>query len=111
MRILLDECVPARLRKIFPSHAVQTVTETGWRTAKDGPLLTFAEQRFDAFITVDRKLERQVEVSGLRLGIVVARVLNNRLDGFESIFTELNAAVDKISPGQTIQVVSPALKI
>ncbi|SPE36884.1 hypothetical protein SBA6_600015 [Candidatus Sulfopaludibacter sp. SbA6] len=49
MRILLDECVPARLKRAFPGHAVQTVTETEWRTSKDGPLLTFAQKRFDVF--------------------------------------------------------------
>ena len=34
----LLECVPARLKRAFPGHAVQTVTESEWRTRKDGPL-------------------------------------------------------------------------
>jgi predicted nuclease of predicted toxin-antitoxin system len=42
VRILLDECVPARLKRAFPDHAVQSVTRTSWRTSKDGPLLSFA---------------------------------------------------------------------
>jgi hypothetical protein len=38
---------------------VSTVTEAGWRTSKDGPLLAFAQDRFDVFVTVDRRLESQ----------------------------------------------------
>ena len=110
MRILLDECVPARLKKAFPGHAVQSVTQTGWRTSTDGPLLSFAEKRFDVFVTVDRKLETQNDLSQFRLGFIIARVPNNRLDGFIPIFNELNAAVAKVRPGEVIHIVSPELK-
>jgi hypothetical protein len=60
---------------------VQTVTETGWHTSKDGPLLSFAQDRFDVFITVDRKLETQNVLGKFKLGFIIARVPNNRLDG------------------------------
>ena len=101
MLILLDECVPARLRKAFPGHAVLTVTQTGWRTSKDGALLAFVQDRFDVFVTVDRQLEKQNDLSHLRLGFLVARVPNNRLDGFEPIFSQLNAAAKRVRHGAT----------
>jgi predicted nuclease of predicted toxin-antitoxin system len=34
MRLLLDECVPARLRKALASHQVSTVPEEGWSGVK-----------------------------------------------------------------------------
>lgn len=110
MRVLLDECVPVRLKKAFSGHAVQHVTQTGWRTSKDGPLLSFAQDRFDVLVTVDRKLETQNNLSMFRIGFVIARVPNNRLDGFESIFEQLNAAANKVRQGEIIHVVSPDLK-
>jgi hypothetical protein len=110
VRILLDECVPARLKKAFPGHAVQTVSETGWRSSKDGPLLSFAQDRFDVFITVDRKLETQNDLGKLRLGFIVARVPNNRLDVFAPIFEQLNAAAGKVRRGEIIHVLSPELR-
>lgn len=110
MLILLDECVPARLRKAFPGHAVQTVTQTGWRTSKDGALLAFAQDRFDVFVTVDRQLEKQNDLSHLRLGFLVARVPNNRLDGFEPIFSQLNAAAKRVRHGEVIHIVSPEIR-
>lgn len=85
MRILLDECVPARLKKAFPDHAVQTVT-------------------------VDRNLETQNDLRKFRLGFILARVPNNRLEGFEPIFEQLNAAAAKVRRGEIIWVVSPELK-
>jgi predicted nuclease of predicted toxin-antitoxin system len=34
MRLLLDECIPARLRKAIASHQVSTVPEEGWSGVK-----------------------------------------------------------------------------
>lgn len=107
MRIVLDECVPARLKRAFPGHAVLSVTETGWRTSKDGLLLGFAQDRFDVFVTVHPRLETQIDLSKFRLGFIVARVPNNRLEGFRPIFEKLNAAAAKVRPGEIIHVFSP----
>jgi len=105
VRVLLNECVPARLRRAFPGHAVQTVTQTGWRSSKDGTLLGFAQDRFDVFVTVDRKLETQNDLSKFRLGFIIAHVPNNRLDGFEPIFEQLNAAAGRVRQGEIIHVI------
>ncbi len=39
MRLLLDECLPARLRHDLPGHEVQTVPGMGWAGIKNGKLL------------------------------------------------------------------------
>jgi predicted nuclease of predicted toxin-antitoxin system len=104
VRILLDECVPARLRRAFPGYAVKTVTECGWRSGKDFALLAFAEKAFDIFVTVDRKLARENDLSRYRLGFVVAGVLNNRLEAFEPLFEDLRLAAQNVKPGQMIFV-------
>ena len=57
MRLLLDESVPARLRRHLPNHSVRTVVELGWRGIKNGQLLVLATAEFDAFVTVDKNLE------------------------------------------------------
>src|ERR1700733_3261215 len=103
----LYECVPARLKRPFPGHAVQSVTETGWRASKDGPLLSFAQDRFDVVVTVDRRLETQNDLGKFRLGFIIARVPNNRLDGFTAIFEQLNAAAARVRRGEIIHVVTP----
>jgi predicted nuclease of predicted toxin-antitoxin system len=40
MRILLDECLPRRLRRELPGHDVRTVPEMGWSGKKNGALLS-----------------------------------------------------------------------
>ena len=107
MRILLDECVPARLKAAFPGHAVHTVTEIGWRTSNDRPLLEFAQGRFDVFVTIDRKLEKQYDLAAFHLGFVIARVPNSRLEAFRPILAELKAAAERVGPGHVIQVQHP----
>lgn len=39
MRLLLDECVPRRLKRELPGHDVTTVSEAGWAGVKNGELL------------------------------------------------------------------------
>lgn len=107
MRILLDECVPATLKKAFPAHSVQTVTEAGWRTAEDESLLAFAQARFDVFVTVDRKLELQIDLTQFELGFVVARVPSNRIEAFEPILQELAKAVESVRRRQVLHVSAP----
>ncbi len=109
MRILLDECLPARLKRAFPGHAVQTVTQAGWRSTKDGPLLKFAQGRFDVFITVDGKLEHENDLSRYNLAFIIVRVPNNRLESFQPIFERLNASAEAVRAGEVIHVASRGL--
>ena len=59
MRLLLDECVPARLSRALAGHEVLTVGKAGWSGVKNGKLLALAAAKFDAFITVDKNLPYQ----------------------------------------------------
>ena len=89
MRILIDECVHRGVKAAFPGHAVKTASECGWRSSKDGPLLAFPEQRFDVFVTIDRNLERQHNLTKLWLGFVGARVPCNQIGSYHPILLAL----------------------
>lgn len=48
MRILLDECMPRRLRRELPGHDVDTVAGMGWAGRKNGELLrSMVGENFD----------------------------------------------------------------
>jgi predicted nuclease of predicted toxin-antitoxin system len=53
MRLLLDECVPSRLKRALSMYQVSTVPHEGWSGVKNGKLLALAATKFDVFITVD----------------------------------------------------------
>lgn len=60
MRILLDECVPKRLKRSFrPTHQVLTVSEAGWSGLTNGQLLAKASEQFEVFVTVDASIRHQ----------------------------------------------------
>jgi hypothetical protein len=72
VRILLDECLPRRLKRDLVGHQAQTVTEMGWATSKtNGELLALAESDFDVFLTVDRNLSFQQEITRFNVAVVV----------------------------------------
>jgi hypothetical protein len=64
MRILLDECIDWRLSHDLAGHDVSTVRRMGWASLKNGALLRrAAEGGFDVFVTVDRHLSQQQNLS------------------------------------------------
>ncbi len=110
MRILLDECVNAGVIKAFPGHSVRTVTQTGWRSTDDGPLLVLAQQQFDVFVTIDRNLEHQRNLKKFNLGFVVVRVPSNETTSCLHLFAQLNEAAESVQPCQVIHGASPETK-
>ena len=110
MRILLDECVNAGVGKAFPDHAVRTVTQTGWRSSEDGPLLTLAQEQFDVFVTIDRSLEHQQNLERFNLGFIIVRVRSNEIRAYEPLFPQLREAAENVRAGQVIHIVSPDLR-
>lgn len=109
MRILLDECVPAKLKTCFPGHQVQTVADAGWRGSKDRALLEFAERNFDVFLTIDGKIEHQHDLKSMKLGFVIARVRSNRFIDFQPLRDGLMAAVGRARPGRVVHVPEKSL--
>jgi hypothetical protein len=59
VRVLLDENLPHDLIAQITSHDVLTVQGLGWSGGKNGDLLGRAGGLIDAFVTMDRKLERE----------------------------------------------------
>ncbi len=79
MRVLLDECVPRRLRRELPGHEVSTVTGHGRSGIKNGKLLALADAELDVFLTVDQNLKYQQNLSPFRIAIILLVARNNRL--------------------------------
>jgi predicted nuclease of predicted toxin-antitoxin system len=88
MKILLDECIPRKLRHTLPDHECHTVPEAGLAGKKNGCLLDLAEKAgFEIFVTMDRGLEYQQNLAGRSLAILILRSKSNRLCGSPSIGT------------------------
>ncbi|MEJ7682288.1 MAG: DUF5615 family PIN-like protein [Segetibacter sp.] len=79
MKILLDESLPRKLRNDFSEeHEVLTVRDMDWLGKKNGELLRLmTENNFTLFITVDRNLPYQQNLTRLTLTIIVLRAKDN----------------------------------
>jgi hypothetical protein len=72
MRILMDECLPKKLKLEFKNHEICTVYEQGWSGIKNGKLLQLAqENRFEVFLTADQNLKYQQNLSKSAITIVI----------------------------------------
>jgi hypothetical protein len=99
MRVLLDECVPRRLREGLIPHLVRTVPEMGWAGIKNGQLLQLASSEFDCFLTVDRNLQFQQHVGNLPLAVLVVEARSNRIEILQAAIPRVIEALASIAPG------------
>ena len=86
MRVLLDECLPRRLKREFAGHDSTTVPEMGWASKRNGELLELATaHKFDIFLTVDRNLSHHQDVSRFDIAVVVLVARSNSIDSLKPL--------------------------
>ena len=109
VRALLDECLPRRLKHDLAEHDVRTVPEMGWASKRNGDLLRLAEREFDAFLTVDRKLQHQQKLSAFGIAVIVLVARSNRLLDLRPLIPRIREALPKATVGEaTVVDESPA---
>ena len=104
MRVLLDECLPRRLKIDLAEHEVRTAQEEGWAGLKNGALLQAAAGRFDVLLTVDRNVEFQQNLRGLSIGVLAMAVPSNRLIDIRPLMAQVRRSLSKVRPGQVLRL-------
>jgi predicted nuclease of predicted toxin-antitoxin system len=104
MRVLLDECLPRKLRQDLAGHEVRTAQEEGWAGLKNGALLQAAAGRFDVLLTVDRNIAFQQNLKGLRIAIIAMVATSNRLRDLRPLMGEVRQTLSNIQPGEVRRV-------
>ena len=75
MRILFDQATPVPIRAYLDQHVVNTASQQGWATLKNGDLLMAAEAAgFDVLLTTDKNLRYQQNLEGRKIAVVVIGV-------------------------------------
>jgi hypothetical protein len=104
MRVLLDECLPRKLKRELSGHEVRTVPEAGWAGIKNGRLLRLAEVDFDVFVTIDNNLPFQQDLASFELGVVILNAPDNKLGSLQPLMPQVLIVLSVIQPGQVIEV-------
>jgi Domain of unknown function (DUF5615) len=103
--VLLDEQLPRHLARELRGHDVSTVQQQGWAGLKNGDLLrSAADAGFEVFVTADRGLEFQQNLSQARLGIILLAAPSNALEDLLPLVPGLLTAIPKSRPGGILRV-------
>ncbi len=102
MRILIDECLDWRLSRGLPGHAVSSVQQMGWSGTQNGRLLALADAHFDVFITADRNLSFQQNISKLHVAVIVLTAKSTRLKDTMPLMPQALAILPTIQPGTVV---------
>jgi hypothetical protein len=99
VKVLLDECLDWRLARDIVGHDVKAARQMGWTTIKNGELLALAAKQFDVFVTVDRNLSAQQNLSAFAIAVIVIRARSNRLADLRPLIPALLTAIGSAQPG------------
>jgi len=106
MRILIDECLPARLKNSFvqSGHDCKTVQDAGIANKKNGELLSLADGEWDVLLTNDRNIKFQQNMTGRKISVLVLRANSNRLSDLLPLIPACHSALASIRGGQVIEI-------
>jgi hypothetical protein len=103
MRVLFDNGTPRGVAAALSGHVVEEARARGWDTLRNGELLDAAEAAaFDVFVTTDRNLRYQQNLTGRTIAIVVLTKARWRL--IRTRLPEIAAAVDAATPGSFVEL-------
>ncbi len=100
MKILLDHCLNWRLKRLLPGHDTVATFEVGWDTIRNGQLLTLAEEQFDVFLTVDKGIKYQQNMTGRTIAVITLRAVNNSITAHAPLMPQVLALLPTVEPGR-----------
>ena len=101
----MDENVDRRLKRDFAEgHEVLTVAEVGWAGKRNGELLQLAEKEFAVFVTTDRGIPHQQDLSRFDLTVVLLRAKSNAYEDFSPLMDEVEVKLESIRSGTLVRI-------
>jgi hypothetical protein len=71
----------------------------GWASKRNGEPLALAAAEFDVFLTADRNLSYQQDISAFDIAVVVLVAPSNRLEDLRPLAPRILQVLDKATPG------------
>ena len=93
VKVLLDACVPQRLRRGLIDFDVETAQRAGLDQLPDGALLAAIDGNYNVLVTRDRNLNFQQKIAGRSVAVVVLRSLDQSSAAFNALLPELRIAI------------------
>ena len=104
MRLLLDECLPRKLKQSLLGHEVKTVPEMGWSGIENGALLLRIGSQFDVFVTIDGNMRYQQNMDGRSFALIVLVAKDNTIETLLPLIKSVLEVLPSIQPGQVVAI-------
>jgi hypothetical protein len=104
MKLLLDECVPRRLKFGFTEHEILTIDEAGFKGLKNGSLIRAANGVFEVLITVDKNIQHQQNKEKLSIAILILSAKSNRYESLSPLIPKALKILENIKIGEIITI-------
>ena len=104
MKILLDECLPKRLKTSLKQFGVKTVTEMGRNSLRNGQLMKVAiEKNFQIFLTIDKNIEFQQNLKSYPISVVFD-VARNKIELILPLIPKFVEQVSQFEKGNAYKI-------
>lgn len=105
MKLLLDNCLDWRVRRILTGHDVTHAKELGWERLGNGKLLAAAaEAGFDAMLTIDKKIRFEQHLVALPVTVFEIDSPDSRLPEIQRLAPFIFAALAEVPRYRFISV-------
>jgi PIN like domain len=102
MKIIIDECVPSIVKRELPALSIVTVQEMGWAGVKNGELLKLVAAEFDVFITSDKNLRYQQNLTTFDIAIIL--LPSNQVPVVKELLGQIETAMKSIKRNDFIEL-------
>ncbi len=103
--VLLDECVPRRLTRDFPSNVAIHVRDLAWNGLKNGRLLEAMRANYlTVLVTVDKNLSFQQNLGASGIAVIVLHAISNRRADLVALVPQVIEALDSALAGSVLHV-------
>ncbi len=102
MKAFVDECVPYQLIHHLIGHDFIHVTDTAWRSTKNGALLRLVAPLYDLFLTADQNIPYQQNLKKVDLAFVTLKASSNKFDELLPLVPKTLDALDHINTGDLV---------
>lgn len=108
IKILLDECLPKKLKfridELDSEFTTKTTPEMGWASLTNGKLLSVAEKEFDVFITSDKNLSFQQAIPSTSIQVLLLKAKTNTYKDLIPLIEQLRSVIKAHEPGKFIEI-------
>jgi hypothetical protein len=98
MRVLLDECLPRKLKHDVRADFVSTVPEMGW--AREWLVTSSSGARFRCLSYQGSNLEYQQNLATLDLAVIVLIAPTNDIEDLKPLMDAVNETIVRIKPAE-----------